>query len=310
MLTFTGSEILQYRTIVYWIMWTHSTPLTAARSESLYKGDIGMSEQKTLDIHQQELVNIIKAAHSTLGVARKVRSSELARRIRSEKERIEREAEKAIDESVARVKHELDSEVAAHESALDEALIAAYNALVPIRRIALDGFGNRYDGGAHQLIAKLRDDGRIGNRVGYQGNGVDIEETRTEVFFPEPVNVESILAEATTIYGASFTALAKPLELIPATATDDAVTVQAVTLALDARDPWFRSIAKNARAGTVFAKATSCTLYLHPASGELVAHESRETGATTWDHPVARWAKDHRAETLDGFCDVIEALAE
>lgn len=268
-----------------------------------------MSAQKSLDIHQQELVNIIKAAHSTLAVARKVRSAELARRIRAEKQRIEREAEQALDESAARVKLELDGEVAAHESALDEALIAAYNASVPIRRIALEGFGNRYDGGVHQLYVKLRDDGRIGNRGNYQANGpVSIEDNRTEVFFPEPVNVDGILAEATTIYEPTFTRIAEPLVLVDS--PDDprnTVYADAVTLTLDARDPWFRAIEKNARVGTKYLHATSCTLYLHPATGELVAHESREKGSVTWDHPVARWAVEHPSEALAGFLAAAEA---
>jgi len=259
----------------------------------------------SLDIHQQELVNIVKAAHSTLAVARKLRGTELNRRLVADRARVEREFDGALDAGAARVRIELDAEIAQHESALDESLIAAYVSDIPIRRIALDGFGNRYDGTVHQLMAKLRADGRVGNRIGYQDSTID-----TEVAFPKVVDVNAILEEAGATYGPSFAKLDEPLVLVPASGGNDAITVEAVTLTLDARDPWFRSISKNARPGTEYATATSCTLYIHPASGELVAHESRETGATTWDHPVARWAKDHRAETLDGFCDVIEALAE
>jgi len=258
---------------------------------------------KSLDIHQQELVNIIKAAHSTLAVARKVRTSELARRLAAEKETIELAAEKALEESAIRVKLELDAEVAAHESALDEALICAYNENVPVRRIALDGFGNRYDGGVHALFAKLRNDGRLGNRDGYQTNrsNLDIADSHTEVAFPKPVDVDGILTEATTFHTPYFTALPDPIELVPASRSMDAITAQAVRMSLDSRDPWFRSIAKNARVGTTFADATYCTLYLHPATGELMARESKESGATTWDHPVARWMVEHRVEALKGF---------
>jgi len=33
----------------------------------------------------------------------------------------------------------------------------------------------------------------------------------------------------------------------------------------------------------------------------LTAFESKETGETIWDHPVARWVKDHPEEARAGF---------
>src|SRR5690606_35699317 len=125
-------------------------------------------------------------AHKTLALAPKTRVAEIARRTAAEKERVDanlrngiqrieqeaaaaklrlqQETQRSVTESVESVRIDVDREVAVHESNLDEALIAAYNDGVPIRRIALEGFGNRYDGGVQQLLTKLRNDGRIGHR--------------------------------------------------------------------------------------------------------------------------------------------------
>ena len=269
-----------------------------------------MSEQKSLDTHQLELVNIIKIAHSTLSIARKVRAAELDRRVNIAK----LDAERALEQALAGIRIALDAEIAVHESALDESLIAAYNANVPIRRIALTGFGNRYDGAVHQLISKLRTDGRVGNRVGYQINGAtSIEDSTTRLFFPEPVDIDGILNDASTIAKPIFAALPDRLIIVEADPSDPVslnVTVQAVRLEMDARDPWFRSIAKNARPGTPHLTATSCTLYRHPATGQIVTHESRESGAVAWDHPVARWVVDNYSEAAIGFDAATLATSE
>ena len=253
-------------------------------------------QPKPLDLHQQELVNIVKAAHRTLAVARKTRTTELARRIAEAKLASERRLEREL----VLIKMDLDAEVVAHETNLDEALIAAYSEGVPIRRIAFDGFGNRYDGGVQQLLVKLRADGRLGNREGWQRNtDEDVEPT---VIFPEPVDLSGILAESTTIAEPTFLRLPSPITLVEADAAgEDGVYAEAVLLTLDSRDPWFKRIEKNARPGTPFLHATTVTLYLHPATGELQTFESRETGETFWDHPVARWVKDHPEEALAGF---------
>lgn len=255
-----------------------------------------MPQSKPLEPHQQELVNIVKAAHQTLAIARKTRASELARRIAAEKIRLDRE----FEEGQIRIKARLDKELVTHETNLDEALIAAYNNGVPIRRIAFDGFGNRYDGGVQQLLVKLRADGRIGSREGFQRNTRD--ELDPTVAFPEPIDVHSILAENTRIDAPTFTLNDEPLVLVePDENGRDGVSVQAVTLKMDPRDPWFSQIAKSARAGTPYRYDTTCTLYLHPATGALLTFESKETGDVTWDHPVARWVKVHPETALAGF---------
>lgn len=258
-----------------------------------------------LDLHQQELINIVKSAHHNLAVARKVRLTELARRNAAEKLRIEQEVAAALEASLIRTKQALDEEITAHEVALDDSLIAAYDSGIPVRRIALDGFGNRYEGGVHQLLIKLRADGRLGNRTGYQGRQ---EDDFVEVAFPKPINITEILNEATTLAAPTYTALPEPLVLVhPDENGNDGISVPAVRLEMDARDPWFKQIAKNAREGTPFKNATYCTLYLHPATGELTAVESKEKGAVTWDHPVARRIKAFPDETLAGFNAALEA---
>ncbi len=259
-----------------------------------------------LDQHQQELVNIVKAAHQNLAIARRTRLSEAHRRIAENRKRLEIDLERQAEADEIRIKLELEGEVAVHESALDEALIAAYESGVPIRRIALEGFGNRYDGGVHQLLRELRVDGRIGNRVGYQRNTTHELDAPTEVIFPQPIDVHAIIAESTTVAGPVFTAMAEPVVLVPANDFgEDGINAVGVMLELDSRDPWFDRIAKNARKGTPFLRATTCTLYKHPFSGELTVLESKETGDVTWDHPVARWVKEHPEEALNGFEDAL-----
>lgn len=304
-----------------------------------------LAQAKPLDVHQQELVNIVKSAHENLAIARKVRSSELGRRMtdtklgiqqgsereleeatknmassklriqheastelekaihdfESEKMRIALEAEGTYARLSVRVKLDLDAEVVAHEAALDDALIAAYNNGVPIRRVALDGFGNRYEGGVQQLLVKLRNDGRLGNRSGHQRN---TGESETIVSFPKPIDVAGILSESTSINQPTYTHLPVPLVLVepdPKGDGTDGVIVPAVRLDMDLRDPWFARIQKDARPDTPFLRATFCTLYEHPATGEIVAYESKELGATLWDHPVARYVKNHKSEVAEGF---------
>lgn len=286
-------------------------------------------KQIPLDNHQQDLINLLKSAHNALSIARKLKPIELSRRIdatRNGAEAAAREAidiakgaydakvalirmarEKAIDESTEGIRQELTAEIVAHESNLDSALIEAYNDAIPIRRIALDGFGNRYDGGVQQLLVKLRADGRIGNREKYQRN---TEGSRAEVAFPKPFDMDATLAEGNNIGEPTFTLL--PVELVlvqPDENGQNGMTVPAVRLDMDERDPWFKRIEANARPGTPYKRATYCTLYEHPATEAIVAHESREEGQTFWDHPVARWAQMHYDAAQAGFYDAVSAAA-
>ena len=277
--------------------------------------------QVPLDIHQQELINIIRSSHQALAVARKLKVSETARRtdahqrnvnlkmqddlaaIRAAYEMqvhmIRQAQQKTLEEGVERVRQDLEAEIVMHETNLDNALIAGYNSSIPIRRIALDGFRNRYDGGVQQLLTKLRNDGRIGNREDYQRNSSIYS---SETIFPEAVDVDSILLESLTIGAPTFTLLPVELVLIePDESGENGMSVPAVRLDMDMRDPWFREFDANARPGTKYAKATFCTLYEHPATGAIMAHESREEGQTYWDHPVARWAVVNHEQTKTGF---------
>jgi hypothetical protein len=251
---------------------------------------------KPLTRHQQELVNVVKATHQNLIVARKVKTQEIDRRLTEA--RIQAERDWAKIEATIRL--DVDAEIAAFEAAEDEAIIAAYENGVPVRRIALDGFGNRLDGAVHAKLRDLRKDGRVGNVEGYQRRD---DEAERVVAFPQPVDVDSVLAERTTLNEPTFTLNPEPLILVdPAPdGSDPGITVPAVTLELDERDPWFASIQGRARRGTPYAQATTVTLYLHPATGELTTHESKETGDLIWDHPVARWVKDHQEDALAGY---------
>lgn len=273
---------------------------------------------KPLDVHQQELVNIVKLAHQTLANARETRRAELIRRIKVndleaqqtldqrldaitrsyEKEKLECRlmAEKAKDSGAFRIKMELDAELVTHESTLDDTLIAAYEAGIPIRQIALEGFGNRYPGAVQQLIGKLREEGLVGSRSGYHG-----EEPDTQVSFPKALDVAGILNKATTVSPITFTKLEEPHILHP-----DYPAVQVVTIEIDSRDPWFKQIANEARQGTPFRHATSATLYIHPATGIPRTVESPEDGLNFWDHPVSRWVKNHPEEAKAGFLAALD----
>ncbi len=259
---------------------------------------------RPLTQHQQELLNVVKATHQTLMIARKTKTAEIERRIAEARIQAARE----WDEIEAGIRVQIAAEIAHHESAEDEAIIAAYEAGVPVRRMALDGFGNRLDGAVHAKLRDLRADGRVGNVSGYQGADPDDERA---VAFPKPVEIETVLAERTEIARPVFTALKEPLWLVDESSygAGDGVSVMPVLLKMDERDPYFASIAKNARKGTPYRHATTATLYQHPATGELTVYESKETGETLWDHPVARWVKDNYRDALREFVIATERHA-
>jgi len=260
------------------------------------------SSPQPLDYDQQRLITIIKTTHTNLAVARKVRVAEIERRTAAAKRAIQSEYEGRIEAAAEAIKLDVDAEIAHHESSLDEALIAAYNAGIPIRRMALDGFGNRFDGAVHQMLRDLRTDGRIGNRVGYQRNTTDALDGETVVEFPKALDVEEMLSEVVTVREPIFTREARKLVLVEADPDGNSeVSVDSVLLEMDPRDPYLKSILSNARPGTPYMRATTATLYLHPATGALTVFESKEEGDVLWDHPVARWVKDHPEEAREGF---------
>jgi hypothetical protein len=261
-----------------------------------------MPQPKPLSTHQQELVNVVKVAHQNLALARKLRAREIDLRITAQKKALAEQLERDIE----RIRDDVDREITQHEAALDTALIGAYENGVPILRIATDGFGNRYPGAVQALIVKLREEGLVGSSEGYQRNTADPDDIDIEVSFPKPVNADELLTDRTTIADAIFST-PFDFELVAESApgAGDGINVKAVTLTMDTRDPYFKAIEKNARPGTPFLGATSVTLYQHPTTGELITHESNEPGTTLWDHPVARWVKDHPEEARIGFDSAI-----
>ncbi len=260
---------------------------------------------RPLDEHQQKLISIVKAAHQNLAIARKTKAQEYQRRASLMRAELEAELLRKIEEGNERIKLELDSEVVAHEAALDDALIASYNASIPVLRIAREGFGNRYPGGVQQLLVKLRTAGLIGSSEDYQRNSGD--EVPATITFPEPIDVEATLSEATTIEKPTYTLLPEPLSLVPGEKEYDVLQVR---LSMSPRDPWFGSIKGSARPGTPYLYATFCTLYLHPTTKELTVYESKEEGETFWDHPVARYVYTHMEEARAGYDAAIAVTAE
>ena len=248
---------------------------------------------KPLTIEQQQLINVVKATHDTLILARRLKAQEVERRL--DEARIQHERDWAKTEAQIRI--DMDREITAHASAQDEAVIVAYNHDIPVRRIALEGFGNRLDGAVHSILRDLRKDGRVGNAVGYQGGRDSNTAVEAGVVFPETVQVEEILSDALVIQDVEFS-LGETLELVPGAPEYNA---QSVIVSLDIRDPYRRRIEKNARPGTPFMHALTATLYRHPATGELMVLESNEEGDVYWDHPVARWVKDHREQAESEF---------
>lgn len=252
---------------------------------------------KQLTEHQEKLLSTVKAAHANLEVARRTKDRETARRIAEAKIQAQREWDRV--EELIRI--DVAASVNLHATALDEALIAAYNAGVPVRNIARDGFGNRHDSNVHVMLRKLREDARVGNVVGYQGR--EDESDERSIVFPDPINVEAILLEANEIQDPEITLLDEPFTLVEESApgAGDNVEVRAAVIKLDARDPYFSMIRGNHRKGSPYMNATKATIYVHPGSGKLVAHESAEEGDMIWDHPVARFVKDHNDQVREEF---------
>lgn len=253
--------------------------------------------KRPLTEYQEELLATVKATRKTAEVARRMKEREASRRIAEAKIQAQRDWD-AIE---AAIRIDVADEIAQHVSASDEALIAAYNAGVPVRRIALDGFGNRHDGNVHAALKALRIDGRVGNAVGYQLRNDSTEERSVE--FPQLIDIETVLAEKAVIDEPMVTPLDGKLTLVEESrpGADDGIYVDAAVVKMDSRDPYFNTIKGNAREGTPYLHATTATIYLHPGDGRLVCHESTEAGELIWDHPVARFVKEYNDQVREEF---------
>jgi hypothetical protein len=254
-----------------------------------------MAAPKPLDSHQRELVNLIKAAHRNLGLARDTRKAEEARRLHEAKLQAARDWEKIA----FGIRDDLDRELTEHASALDEALIAAYEAGVPVRAIALQGFGNQFDGGVQGKLRDLRQDGRLGMRHGHQRNKQDAVESH--VAFPTPIDVEAVLEEATTVALPTFEPIGRYV-LFEATAKEAEVAVdQAVLVTMDSRDPFFRDIEEQA-SFSADRGSLSVVLYDNPFKpGELRAPGLNLDPKERWMNRVAYWVALHPVEAREQF---------
>lgn len=251
---------------------------------------------------QEKILATLKAANQSHQLARRTKTNEIARRISEAKIEMQRK----LEETEELIRINIANEIAQHASNADEALIAAYNAGITVRVIARDGFGNRHDTNVHALLRKLREDSRVGNVVGFQERSDGT--TDRQIVYPEPVNMDQIILEATQIADPEVILHEEPFELLPPSSpgANDGVTVQAATIKLDHRDNYLASIRGNARKGSPYTAATTATIYIHPGSGQLVAHESREEGDLIWDHPIARFVKDHNDEVREEFDRQVE----
>lgn len=253
-----------------------------------------MASQKPLDPQQNQLVGLIRVAHTNLQVAHRSRSSELARRLRENKLRIERD----LEQTEAAIKINIDYEMAQHQSSLDETIIAAFNAGVPIRRIALDGFGNQYDGQANARLVKLRDEGRVGTKINYQrGSTPNLE----EVVFPQPVVFEQLLSEATVVAEPAF-------KYLGPTEAADGTMVGAVTLTIDGRDPWLKTVQDRKAYGATHS--LSVVLFINPYRDNLMAFDASLDPELRWDNAAAYWVATHAETARASFDAIIAALAE
>lgn len=207
------------------------------------------------------------------------------------------EIDRRMADVEARITLEVNDQVAALDVQLDDAMIAAVDAGVSIRRIAIDAMGATHDGSVrrmiHEALADRRNEELDSVTGGVSGNSLipevalDIERARQQ----QPVG-----APRFTLHTA---------EHVLYEDQDQRIVAPTVTLELDPFDPWIATMSENGRKGSETLSATVCTIYRNPGDGKIVALESRESGTTFYDHLAARWVKDHQAEAAAGYDAVL-----
>lgn len=253
-----------------------------------------MANAIPLDAHQTELLNLVKVSHANLLLARQVRAAEAGRRRKVAKIEVER----ILESKLAQIDVDLENEMAAHASAEDEALIAAFEAGIPQRRIALDGFGNQYDGAVVQKLVKLREDGRIGNKIGYQRNNRAPEDS-AQVVFPEPFDIDTELAEAQQIPDIDF-------QYAGIYEAADGSEVDSVNVIIDKRDPWIRAAHQFKAFGATDSLVV--TIFLNPYRDELVAVDETLDPDKKWNNVAAYWVAKHPTEARTAYNAAIASV--
>lgn len=262
-----------------------------------------MPAPKPLTPAQASALVAIREARVLRDVARRNRSLEIERRLADVK---------------ARIAIEVDDQITALERSLNEAMVAAVEQGVSIRRIAFDAMGATYDGSVRRIIHEAMADARRGSldeaeaeyrsRFGGEGDGAsqfepDAPPVSGNSFIPEPIWAQADGLQP-PVGGPRFT-LVDPEHIL----FDDGserITVPTVAVEIDPLDPWILEVRENGRKGSEFLNATTCTIYRNPGTGKMVALESREDGASFYDHLAARWVKDHQEQASAGYDEAIE----
>lgn len=145
----------------------------------------------------------------------------------------------------------------------------------------------------------------MGNRHGHQRNTTD--GGATEVAFPKPIDVESVLAEAMETEPPVFTAIGRHV-LFEATERSEEMAVDnAVLVTMDPRDPYFSAIQDQA-SFSADRKATEVILYENPyRPEELRAPGLNLDPKERWMNPVAFWVAEHPQEARAGFDAAVAA---
>lgn len=240
--------------------------------------------KKPLTPGQQVALSNVRTARISHEVAKRTRRAEIDRR---------------MADVEARIAIEVDARITALDVELDEALLAAVDAGVSIRRIAHEAMNASHDGSVRRMIHEALEDRRneeldehagkvvSGNPQAQEIAALDLERSREEHPIGAPRftldKAEYVLYEDST----------------------DRITAPTARLELDPFDPWIASVRENGRKGSEFLSATECTIYRNPGDGKIVALESKEVGSTFYDHLAARWVKDHQAEAAAGYDAVL-----
>lgn len=243
-----------------------------------------------------------------LAAARKARIDyEVAKRSRAQA------IELKVNELRAQVIVQVDDAINAHARALDDAMLAAVDAGVPIRRIAFDAFGARHDASVRRMIHEaLADRRRHQHEIGeVSGNDaeepvalsdlppMEVEIERGEIAITEVDLPSHILGNDAPVGAPRFTLV--EVEHVLYEDGTERVTVPTVRVELDPLDPWIPQVREFARKGSEHRNTTVCTIYRNPGTGKMIALESSEPGSTFYDHLAARWVKDHQDEASAGY---------
>lgn len=247
---------------------------------------------RQLTPNQQELLTGVREARMTLVEARKSKPAEIDRRAAllavqiAEAEARLAEEKRNIAAAKARLAAEVEDDINLLEIAFDDALLAAVEAGVPIRRIAIDALGTPHDASVRRMIFEAQADGRE-NVV--SGNSL----------IPKPP--ESPRASL-PVGGPRFTLVDADYTLYDDGA--ERYSAPTVLVELDPLDPWIGTMLDKGIKGSPDLTNTVCTMYRNPGTGQMRTLED-DPGSEFYTHLAARWVKEHQAEAASGYDAVL-----